>query len=127
MNNMVTNRANSNTYYNYTDLNRVEGAVREVADMLTAEGYYVTVTVKTNWARTTRPTENQMNRYIGNILLIERQFPQSRINGIKLPESMKNLNYIGANNIEKFLESIMEIVSDMTENYRQCNAFVCGE
>lgn len=124
MNNMVTNRANSNTYYNYTDLNRVEGAVREVADMLTAEGYYVTVTVKTNWSRTTRPTENQMNRYIGNILLIERQFVPAE--GVTLPKSMRGLNYIGANNIEKFLAGIPALVSGMTANYRRCNTFNCG-
>ena len=43
---MITDRPDGNTYYNYTDLNRVEAKAEELAALMTAEGYIVTVSVK---------------------------------------------------------------------------------
>lgn len=125
MDNMITDRPNADTYYNYTDLNRVEAAAAEVADLLTAEGYYITITVKTDWARGDLPYKSQMDRYIGNLHYIERQF--APVEGAELPETMAKLDYMGANNIEKFLAGIPPMVEEMIANYRQCNGFECGE
>lgn len=122
--NMITDRPDENTYYNYTDLNRVEAAAKEVAEMLINEGYYVTITVKTNWAMGDLPPESQLNRYLQNLHTIQRQF--RAVPGVTLPVEMRKLTYIGANNIEKFLEGIPPLVADMISRYRRCNTFNCG-
>lgn len=124
MTDMITDRPDENTFYNYTDLNRVEAAAEEVAQMLINEGYYVTIAVKTNWTMTDFPYESQMKRYLGNLHDIRRQF--RAVPGVDLPEEMRKLDYIGANNIEKFLVGIPPLVADMISRYRRCNTFNCG-
>lgn len=121
---MITDRPDENTYYNYTDLNRVEAAAEEVAEMLINEGYYATITVKTNWAMGDLPPESQMKRYLGNLYTIQRQF--RGVSGVVLPAEMRKLNYIDANNIERFLIGIPPLVTDMISRYRRCNTFNCG-
>ena len=44
---LITNRPDINTYYNISDLNRVEEAVKQLAQRMTNEGYYVTPKAKT--------------------------------------------------------------------------------
>lgn len=121
---MITNRPDGNTYYNYTDLNRVESAAYDMAELLISKGYYVTISTKTNWTRTDFPTETQMGRYLNNIKQIRRQFPA--LWSYELPETMRALNYVGANNIEKLLKDIPSLVTAMTGAYRRCNTFNCG-
>ncbi len=85
--------------YNYSDLNRVERAVSEIA---ARSG--LTLTTNTNWAMWDVPTEADMSRYLGNIVAIKEHF---NIN-ISVPESMSNLDYVGANNIELILSAAYE-------------------
>ena len=88
---MITNRADGNTYYNYSDLNRVEAKTAEAAELLTAQG----------WSMTDFPTQTEMNRYLGNVKKCVNNFCQ--MPGVTLPDTMDKLDYIGANNIEKTL------------------------
>lgn len=124
MNDMITDRPNSNTFYNYTDLNRVEAKTKELAEILTSKGYYVTVVTKTDWKETDFPTVSQMNRYLDSIKKLATQFYKE--SGKYLPVTMRRLNYIGANEIEKCLVYIESLIDEMTRYYRQCNTFYCG-
>ena len=85
--------------YNYSDLNRVERAVAEIADRAG-----LTLMTKTYWTMWEIPSEADMSRYLGNINAIKAHFG---IN-ISAPESMSNLDYIGANNIELILSAAYE-------------------
>ena len=87
--------------YNYSDLNRVERAVAEIA---TRAG--LTLTTKTYWAMWDIPTEADMSRYLGNINAIKTHFG---IN-ISVPTSMSNLDYVGANNIELILSAAYQLL-----------------
>ena len=87
--------------YNYSDLNRVERAVAEIA---TRAG--LTLTTKTYWAMWDVPTESDMSRYLGNINAIKTHFG---IN-INAPTSMNNLDYVGANNIELILSAAYKLL-----------------
>jgi hypothetical protein len=121
---MVTNRG-AGSYYNAADLNRVEAATSTVAGMLTAAGYPVTITTKTDWTMADIPTASNMARYLGNVQLCITQFAQ--VPGVTLPSSIANLTYTGANNIEKVLLGLEEMIGVMEENYRRCGAYVCGQ
>ena len=88
--------------YNYSDLNRVERAVLEIA---TRAG--LTLTTKTYWTMWDVPTEADMTRYLSNINAIKAHFG---IN-ISVPSSMSNLDYVGANNIELILSKAYSLLT----------------
>lgn len=121
---MVTDRADGNTYYNYSDLNRVEAKTAEVAELLTAQGYVTTVDVKTDWKITDFPTQTEMNRYLGNVKKCVNNFCQ--MPGVTLPDTMDRLDYIGANNIEKTLVGIEKLLEYMLAVMRYSGTFYSG-
>ena len=121
---MVTDRADGNTYYNYSDLNRVEAKTAEVAELLTAQGYVTTVDVKTDWKMTDFPTQTEMNRYLGNVKKCVNNFCQ--MPGVTLPDTMDRLDYIGANNIEKTLVGIEKLLEYMLAVMRYSGTFYSG-
>ena len=99
--------------YNYTDLNRVELAVAYVAAELASvpaslvdydPADYTNLSVKTDWAEGDYPSHLQMVRYLANIKLIRDAFPGASIAWI--PDSMDNLDYSSANNIEQLLKDV---------------------
>lgn len=134
MDNLITDRTYNDVilgtdkgYYNYTDLNRVEEATAELAQLLTAQGYYTTVepyNKSTGWETQDIPTVQQMTRYLNNVKLCVKQF--NAATGIELPESMELLDYIGANNIEKVLLKINELLNYMIEVLRYSGTFYSG-
>lgn len=77
--------------YNYSDLNRVERAVAEIADLAG-----LTLVTKTNWTMWDVPTTADTERYLSNVGRIKAHY------GIEtsLPSTMRNLTYNSANNIE---------------------------
>lgn len=121
---MVTDRADGNTYYNYSDLNRVEAKTAEVAELLTAQGYVTTVVVKTDWKMTDFPTQTEMNRYLENVKKCVNNF--CRVPGATLPDTMDRLDYIGANNIEKTLVGIEKLLEYMLAVMRYSGTFYSG-
>lgn len=88
--------------YNYTDLNRVETAVSELAAELG-----LSLTTKTNWTLWDVPVQADMERYLGNVVAIRDACP-GKVTFPDLPNSMNRLRYEGANNIEKVLLLVYE-------------------
>lgn len=103
--------------YNYTDLNRVETAVALVGKILG-----LSLVTKTDWTLWDNPTQSEMNRYLGNVAKIrERCIP---VPGLpSLPNSMSELDYRGANNIEMVLTMAYESAS----KYIQSGEIYSGE
>lgn len=83
--------------YNYSDLNRVERAAAELSDL-----YGLKLETKTDWGMWDVPRQADMARYLTNIRII-RQACINPNNVSSAPESMSELNYNDANNIEKIL------------------------
>lgn len=113
--------------YNYTDLNRVEGAVetleQEMQDNLDALAAYLaahniaddpifdmgyssvpTLTTKTDWTDSDFFAGADGARYLGNIIALGNLIALVEVP--QLPETMDALNYEKANNIEKYLLAI---------------------
>lgn len=86
--------------YNYTDLNRVESAVAELAESLG-----LTLTTKTDWSLWDVPVQAEMERYLNNIIAVREACPGD-LEFPSLPDSMCGLDYEGANNIEKVLRLV---------------------
>ena len=90
--------------YNYSDLNRVERTVAEISDIAS-----LGLVTKTDWAMWDIPTASDMNRFIGNISAI-RQLLTNTTGVPVAPESMNNLTYLEANNIEQILYAAGEML-----------------
>jgi hypothetical protein len=88
--------------YNYTDLNRVESAVAEIAPL-----FLLSLTTKTDWGLWDIPTKADMDRYLNNVVAIRDACP-GNVAFPTLPFSMSGLTFEGANNIEKVLELVYE-------------------
>ena len=112
--------------YNHTDLNRVEAAVRMIAEKLKELHVDVAVTTKSDWALTDLPTISDMNHYLDNVMTL-----RNASSGLELapypPESMVKLDYTGANAIEETLLYINTWADRMKDSQKYAGEFFGGE
>ncbi len=103
--------------YNYSDWNRVENAVSEIASMLG-----VSLETVTTWNDKSTFKETDVNRYLGNIRKL-RTICQGMANTPATPESINHMTYKTANNIEKILVDMETVIYSWT----RCGEVYCGE
>lgn len=125
INELITDRADSNTYYNVSDLNRVETAVSAIAEFMNLIGYTVVVMKRpAEWVITEFPTDVEMSRYLNNLVNIRNQLNKK---SLRLPNTMKMLTYEDANDIERLLKEANEVITNITSTYRRTGVTICGE
>lgn len=118
--------------YNYTDLNRVETAVRELAADLG-----LSLVTKTDWGLWDVPIASEMKRYLDNVAAVRDACPGDLVFPT-LPASMSGLTFEGANNIEKVLQLVYEKLNggsvnpdipndSATADYIRSGEVYCGE
>lgn len=90
--------------YNYTDLNRVESAVSDLASYLG-----VMVETKTNWTERDEINGNNMYRFVSNLQEVKKRYFATT----SIPETMSGFSYEAANNIEKMLMEAYENKNSM--------------
>lgn len=100
--------------YNYSDLNRVERAIAEISDDLG-----LGLITKTNWTEWDIPRASNMDRYLNNVKAL-RNFQKSNLT---LPESMSELTYSMANNIETVIADVHEAMNTSV----RCGEIICGD
>ena len=108
---LITNRTDG--YYNVTDLNRVGSALAAVGARLTAAGYAVPIAPKTDWTIEDIPTTTQMQRYIADVAVI-RAALAVRASTPPTPPDMDDLTVEEANDIERILRDVDELITSMT-------------
>ena len=119
--------------YNYTDLNRVESAVKTLAAALTAAGYPVEVTpvLKGSKAEDREWQEGdvlyrpQWTTYLANVQALRDAYYTLAETG-ELPKPEDKLDCQGANTIEKILADIDLLIGCMKASYRRCGTFRAG-
>lgn len=116
---------NEKGVYSYTDLNRVEEAVKTIIE----SGFAENLQTKTDWGLpgnfsvSAWPVESQMKRYLQNVKEIKKLFAVS----VKLPDSMEKLDWNGANNIEKVLQTAVGRITGIKQSYRYSGDLYAGE
>lgn len=108
--------------YNASDLNRVGTAVEYLTDTLHSMGYNVPTVPKTDWAETDIPVQSQMATHLQNIQNLRDCLPYVAPDA---PETMQNLTFQSANDIEEILYTLENVLFAMQENFllRQANTF----
>ena len=91
--------------YNYTDMNRVESAVKELEARFLEKGTKLSLITKTNWTRTGWPTKADMSRYFRNVAAI-RAAVMVDLNTPAAPTTATLFDYKKANDIEKILAAV---------------------
>lgn len=115
--------------YGYRDLNRVEKAVAELCDLAEKLDMHPGLTQKTDWGSPgvffadTWPTESQMNRYLQNVNSLCDLFALK----VTLPETMDQLDYNGANGIERALEQVYKKINIVLSAFRYSGDYYAGE
>lgn len=116
-------------YYSYEDLNRVEQAVAQLAELAKQLDELLDLSCKTDWgppgefSADTWPTALQMQRYISNVhTLCDRFAPETA-----LPVTMDHLNWQGANDIEKGLHFVYCRVIAILNTFNYSGEIFAGE
>lgn len=118
---------NSKGAYNYSDLNRVEKAVKYLADLLNENGYPVEIEdVRTNWAATDVPSMAEMTRYLNNVRKIRGAF-YTLPTTPQVPATMRGLTYDKANAIEQILADVDVLLNNMIASYTYSGDIFGGE
>lgn len=119
--------------YNYTDLNRVESAVKTLAAALTVAGYPVEITPvlkggkaeDREWQEGDIVRRAQWTTYLGNVQRLRDAYYTLAETG-ELPAPGDKLKYTGANTIEKVLADIDLLLDGMKSIYRRAGTFTAG-
>lgn len=125
--NPIFNRATVNTYYNATDLNRVEENTQYLSDILNTNGYTNVVDAKYDYVRTDFFDTTHNARYINNLKTIESlmTFP---VGHVKIPETLNKSTYREWNNIEKVQDYIYNVIDPLLyeANLKRAGTFYSG-
>ena len=98
--------------YNASDLNRVGAAVAYVAGRLNGYGYAVTVTPKQDWTVSDIPTQESMTSYLADVAAL-RGAIAVMASTPPTPDSASWLTWQEANDIEKILMDVDELLTRM--------------
>ena len=91
--------------YNYTDMNRVESAVKDLETRLTRAGMVLSLITNVSWERTSWPTVSDMERYFSNVAKI-RAAVVVDLGTPAVPTTKTLLDYKKANDLEKNLQAV---------------------
>ena len=111
--------------YNATDMNRVEAAVKAIAAELNSAGYAVEIAPQT-FTESDIIRRAQWAQYLANIQTL-RDAISVRATTPELPAADAKLDYVGANNIEKILADLDELLSWMMHSRKYCGTFSAGQ
>lgn len=99
-------------YNLHKDFNRVESAVRYLADRLNGFGFALAVETKTDWTREDIPTPADLERYLDNVRTIRSSLAVLETTP-QTPDDMDGLWWYEANDIERILSDIEMLIDSM--------------
>lgn len=113
--------------YTHNDLNRVERAVEATVARFKEAGYELpSMVTKTDWTHRDKPQIEDIERYYNNISLL-REFLVVYPKTPKSPSVDKPLNYEMANNIEKIIVDVNNIITGIMTSWFYAGDVMSGE
>lgn len=112
--------------YNDSDLNRVGAAVAYVAGRLNGYGYAVTVNPKQDWTVSDIPTAGQMATYLRDVAALRGAIAVMSSTP-PTPDSASGLTWKEANDIEKILLDVDELLTRMAAAWFYSGDLYAGE
>lgn len=112
--------------YNASDLNRVGAAVAYVAGRLTGYGYAVSVDPRQDWQMADIPTPESMTAYLADVATLRAALTVAA-GTPEVPEDMERLTWKEANDIEKILVDVDELLTRMAAAWFYSGDLYAGE
>lgn len=112
--------------YNASDLNRVGEAIAYIVGRLNAAGHNISMSPKTDWAREDIPTPDQMVSYLWRVQKVRSAlavYPMTPA----VPADMEGLTHTEANDIEKILVDVDQLITNMIAAYYYSGELYGGE
>jgi len=122
---LITNRTTTG-YYSIDDLNRVGNAMYYIAERLRACGWDIKVSPRTDWILTDRGTPAAAKRYLTNLRKIWTALALFSTTPA-VPSGAAPFNAQEANNIEKILIDVEDMVGRTMSGYLYSGDLFAGE
>ena len=113
-------------YYNSEDLNRVGAAMVYIRDRLKDNGYDIEIYPYTAWAMSDIPSQSSMDYYLACVRTL-RGAMALPIETPEAPSTAENLTYVAANNIEKIIELVDQMLTNSIASVWYSGEVYCGE
>lgn len=117
---------NAKGTYNAADMNRVSEAVELLRPVFREFGYAVGDAELRVWAENELPRLSEAEEFLAAVRALDGWFRYAW-EMIELPETMRMLTHIDANNIEKFLAAMPEVFERMKTAWYYADELFCGE
>lgn len=99
-------------HYNAVDLNRVGQAMQYIGNLLHNYGYSIKISPKTDWTMNDIPNQSEMNWYVHDLVALRNVIPVYTSTPT-VPQHMDKLTWQKANDVEKILFDLNEIITKM--------------
>ena len=111
--------------YNAADMNRFAAAVSTLSGLLNEAGYKNEISAQ-SFADGEDSTDEKYSTYLANVQIL-RDAISVRATTPELPAADAKLDYAGANNIEKILADLDELLGWMMHSRKYCGTFSAGQ
>lgn len=124
---LITDRG-PGTFYNVSDLNRVEAACADLYQRFTDYGYLIPdyVPVVNHWTESKTPTVGQLGRDLTNITALRNTITALSTTP-ETPETMRFWDYLKANDIERILQDLDTLITNMEQAWFFSGDLYAGE
>lgn len=118
---------NDKSFYNATDLNRVESQTHYTETLLQMYSYFHNqLYCKQDWEMSDFPTESEMRRYLNNIKELMDVY-YLKTSTPQLPPDMDDLTIEEANAIERILYDMQILIENMVSQFNYSGELFSGE
>lgn len=117
---------NAKGTYNASDLNRVGAAMNYVADRLREQGYDPHISPKTDWKDDDWVDPAAQAVYLGDLAELRKQFTMLESTP-QVPADMEDMTFSEANDIEKILEDIDALLTNIAAGWLYSGEIYSGE
>lgn len=119
---------NSEDYYNFEDLDRVENNTQVVAELIKLFDTIPDLEINTNRDIKSIEFAESLNRIENNIKILgERRILPGWISPKIDWEYNQRFSYVDANRLERNLELLYKHYKGNSKLFRYCGAYICGE
>nr|DAD91022.1 MAG TPA: hypothetical protein [Siphoviridae sp. ctepM7] len=124
---LITDRG-PGTFYNVSDLNRVEAACADLYQRFTDYGYLIPdyVPVVNHWTESKTPTVGQLGRDLTNITALRNTITALSTTP-ETPETMRFWDYLKANDIERILLAVEDTLRRLEKTFWYSGEIYSGE
>ena len=112
--------------YNASDLNRVGAAVARITERLAAAGIFIQTVGKTDWTEADYNNEAALDYYLKDVSLVRGALAVLDTTP-PVPDDLQGLTWIEANNIEKILEDVDMLITNMMLAWYYAGDIYAGE